>query len=197
MKRIYDKSISFNYSSIKNNPSYSSKCYHNSIGSKVYDKWTDTNYKSPNDPICNSTINENNNPYSNNTASDNCSTNCTHCNTICDCYNLYNYNTGKDKLSIMKGESAEFDLISNDCEIRVDTNITTSNDIILWGEIKNNYNEPAENVLVTLLKPQYYRGVCQYIKIACTKTDYCGTYSFLINEKDYFVDYKITLGTLV
>lgn len=190
MKRCYDKSLSPNYTgcTCKDKEVSKKNFYSYSAGNtRLYDSWADKS-KCKNDEVDTDPCNYR--------ETDNCE--CplitSYTEKICDCYNLYNYNFGKEIIEIISGNSNEIILNKDDCEIRADVVVGDEKGCSIWGEVTDKCNKPVEKAVVTLLKPQIIRGMCKYIKINSTLTDCYGYYQFYIPECEKICEYKITLG---
>lgn len=200
MKKYYDQSVQLQPSSntcfneCNCNNTYTSK------SKKNYDIWSksvacnnnnscnECNYKSS----CDNKNNINNCQSLNECNS--CNLDNYSCLEVCDLNKLYNYKIGKEVVTLYNTPVSEFTLESEDCEVRVDLNINKNKSIVLCGEVRDKCEEPASNVLVTLLKPVYLRGTLQYIKECSTLTNCIGYYQFKLDYSDKETCYKILLG---
>lgn len=112
-------------------------------------------------------------------------------------YEYYNYSYGLEEVDVSTGGYLELSLKSEDCEVRGDVVLKNDLSFILWGEIRDKCNKPVSDLLVTLMKPIYIRGVCKYIAEANTKTNSIGFYQFNISKENKNLNYKILLGSTV
>lgn len=116
-------------------------------------------------------------------------------NTI-DKYEYFNYSYGFEEINVSSGGYLELSLKSDDCEVRGDIVLKNASSFILWGEIRDKCNNPVPNLLVTLLKPIYIRGICKYIAESNTRTNTIGFYQFNISKENKNLKYKVLLGNI-
>lgn len=94
----------------------------------------------------------------------------------------------------MRGKTVDVDLKHSDCDIRLDLIVERKRISRLWGQVKDTNGNYVENALVTLLRPQYKRGVIEYFPVTTTLSDCMGFYQFEIDKLEKGLQYRVTVG---
>lgn len=212
MKEVYEKNF---FSNFNQNNIYSVHSIGATKSNKPHrDPYTKNDYflnKSINSPTKNNVSSEYNNPYYTgpspipdppnyeNTDNYNDDYYLDSTDNICENtspYKLSIYKYGQDFIEIESGESSGFKLSEYSCDTRVDLQVHSSNEIVIWGEVRDNYCKSVANVIVTLMKVIVINGHCDYCKVSTTLTDKYGYYNFIIPNSKNHCAYEVTITQL-
>lgn len=106
----------------------------------------------------------------------------------------YNYNVEKEIIKSSNGGVLEFTIMPGDCEVKGDLVVAEKDTLRIWGEVKDCKNYPQNGVLVTLLRPEYINGKCEYVAECSTYTNSIGYYQFQMDIMGGDTNYKVAVG---
>lgn len=104
-----------------------------------------------------------------------------------------NYSDSKkhnDTLCIV-GNSDTFNILENNCDLKVDIIAKKHFGIRIWGQIKDCNNKPIPEALVKLIKPMLYNNKIEYKSLAHCISDDDGFYQFEIDSQEDDSAFKI------
>ena len=108
--------------------------------------------------------------------------------------NYKSLNSKKDMNVYISGASETFNVLNDECELKIDILAQTHSSSAIWGKIKDKDGNSVSNALVRLVKAAYVNNNIEYINIAKCISDNNGFYQFNINPSEDDSAYKIMVS---
>ncbi|MGL4911884.1 MAG: hypothetical protein ACRC3Y_05555 [Romboutsia sp.] len=100
----------------------------------------------------------------------------------------------ENKCVCFKGNPVDVPLNNHKNEIKVDLLLEEKQIYKVWGQVIDNNQEPINDAVITLLKPQYINGRFEYYPVATTMSDCEGFYQFEVRQLTNGLRYKVITG---